>query len=347
MLTILKAQAAYLTAALLVAVSPAMLLSQDATEADDNAPAPTTAIKKRETTKFVRVLRDEYKSPVALQTATAKYVLKDEQGNVTLELFLESAIHVGDPAYYRGFNQRFKHYDAVLYELIAPEDRQIPNADSENLHPAQLLQQIVSDGLGFAHQIAEVNYKADNMIHSDLSPKEMAAARKKRGEDDFVLLADMFLDLVKQMNRNASAGEDDAEGETAAFDLELLSDPDGGVKIRRMLATTFNGADAATALRPTQHASIIRDRNGRAMKVLQEQLDKGKRRVALFWGAAHMPDFERQLILAYGVEPAGVNWRSAWDLRDGAVRRAPIETLIERTLRDVLGDALSEKDDTD
>ena len=40
-------------------------------------------IKRRERTQFVRIHYDEFREPLALQTATVKYVLKNDEGEVS------------------------------------------------------------------------------------------------------------------------------------------------------------------------------------------------------------------------------------------------------------------------
>ena len=297
-------------------------------------------IKKRKPTRFLRIEQDEFGEPVSLQTATAKYILND--GNrVKLEVYLESVVHIGDAAYYRGFNRRFKHYDTVLYELIAPKKRRIPESDNDKTHPLRLLQQVASEGLGFVHQLDEIEYDVEHMVHSDLSPKEMAAARVKRGEDEFTILADVVLHTLRKMNRDAL--KDDGEPKKKPreiLDFDVLSDPEGGVKIRRGLARSIASESPEMALFPSQAATLIDDRNDHAMVVFQKALDAGKRRIALFWGAAHMPDFEQRLMLDYGMELDSVHWRNAWDLRDGTVARAPLEAVLENSLRSVFDELL-------
>ena len=59
---------------------------------------------------------------------------------------------------------------------------------------------------------------------------------------------------------------------------------------------------------------LIQDRNETAMKVLAEQLRKGHRRVAIYYGAAHMPDFEKRLVADHDMQLAGTRWLTAWDL---------------------------------
>lgn len=368
-----------LTAPMLTApMLTALFLTSSSASADDTTTqGPAAKIDRREPTRFVRVRYDEFKSPVALQTASVKYILPGSNGENQLEVVLESVIHVGDRSYYREFNRRFRHYDAVLYELVAPAEKLIPDPNESKPHPLRVLQQLSAEGLGFASQIDEIDYKAANMVHSDLSPTELAAASKGRGEDQVTLLLEMFTEILRKRNlegeqaadpedapdspRDPARQEDrprpapnDPEDAAAAppLSLRVLSDPDGAVKIRRVLAAAFDKSPSLESmLRPSQLATLIKARNERALKVLQEQLDAGKRRIALFWGAGHMADFERQLVLAYGLQPAAITWRDAWDLRDGAVEFSPLESILEKSLRGSLKDAikglLRDEDDLD
>ena len=54
------------------------------------------------------------------------------------------------------------------------------------------------------------------------------------------------------------------------------------------------------------------------MDVLQRELERGSKRLGIFYGAAHMPDFERRLVLDFGLKKAGVEWRTAWNLRSSS-----------------------------
>ncbi|MDP7304806.1 MAG: hypothetical protein QGG09_16995, partial [Pirellulaceae bacterium] len=176
-----------------------MVTSVSADEASTNK-GSANKIDRRQPTRFIRVRYDEFKSPVALQTASAKYVLPGPNGKNQLEVVLEGVIHVGDRSYYREFNRRFRHYDAVLYELIAPPEKLIPNPNDKRPHPLRILQQVSAEGLGFASQIDEIDYEAPNMVHSDLSPAELARITKGRGEDQVTMLLEMFTDILRKRN---------------------------------------------------------------------------------------------------------------------------------------------------
>ena len=266
----------------LLLVSVAAASETAASETEEPQKAQVGTIQKRKPTEFIRVERDEYGNPVGLQTATARYWLQDDTGRVKLEVSLESVVHFADAAYYRGFDQRFRHYDAVLYELVAPEEKRIPKAADDGPNLGRLLQQITAGGLGFAYQMDAIDYQAKNMVHSDLSPAKMAELKRKRGEDEFTMLADLLLDLSRRLNQAASVGKLN-EKPSVELGLDVLVDPNGAVKLRRLLASAFDKGSPVASLNPAQAASLIQDRNERAMQVFQEQLDEGKRKVAFFW----------------------------------------------------------------
>ena len=59
---------------------------------------------------------------------------------------------------------------------------------------------------------------------------------------------------------------------------------------------------------------ILTDRNKVALGVLRKQLKGGKKNLAIFYGAAHLPDMEKRMIEKMGFERKGMRWVAAWDL---------------------------------
>src|SRR6476646_11467589 len=90
--------------------------------------------------EFIRIQRNENRDPVALQTAIAKYV--PAGGEKGVEIDLVAVVHIGEKAYYERLNKEFEKYDAVLYELVAPEGKK-PGTDGEmkSDNPIAMLQQ--------------------------------------------------------------------------------------------------------------------------------------------------------------------------------------------------------------
>ena len=64
-------------------------------------------------------------------------------------------------------------------------------------------------------------------------------------------------------------------------------------------------------------SAIITARNGKALDVLREQLELGFERIGIFYGVAHLPDFDKRLRADFGMEPVAVVWVDAWDLING------------------------------
>jgi hypothetical protein len=67
--------------------------------------------------KYLRVAY-ERQVPIALQTAIVRFAGSGEQ---TFVVDLVAAVHYADRGYFERLNRRFRDYDAVLYELVAPE----------------------------------------------------------------------------------------------------------------------------------------------------------------------------------------------------------------------------------
>jgi hypothetical protein len=56
---------------------------------------------------------------------------------------------------------------------------------------------------------------------------------------------------------------------------------------------------------------IIGDRNARCIEVLDREIADGKKKLGIFYGAAHFPDLERRL-LEKGFARVSTKWATAW-----------------------------------
>ncbi|HEV2949139.1 MAG TPA: hypothetical protein VGX70_17320, partial [Gemmataceae bacterium] len=164
---------------------------------------------------------------------------------------------------------------------------------------------------------------------ADLSPEQMAEAIQKRGDDPATLLLGFAADMLRQMNAREQAEKNQpkdkekppvANAPDSLEDLDIFSlilDQDGPKKLKRMLAEQLANIESPTnGLGPTLNNILIADRNEAAMKVFQKELAQGKKKIAIFYGAGHMPDFEKRLRLDFGLEKKNVQWLEAWDLED-------------------------------
>ena len=62
-----------------------------------------------------------------------------------------------------------------------------------------------------------------------------------------------------------------------------------------------------------QPTVIIHGRNEKCLRVLQEQLALGKKKLGVFYGAAHMEHMEHRLVEDLGWERVREEWVLAWD----------------------------------
>lgn len=284
--------------------------------------------REKKPTVFVRVERDEKGEPLALQTATVTYRNPDNPG---VEVDLVGVVHIGEGHYYRGLNRQLREYDVVLYELVAPEGtvpRKPEPGEKRSSNPVSMLQSFMKDALGVELQLEQVRYDRTNFVHADLSPSALREAMRKRGETPITLALGVALDMLRQMNKETARlqaekqrrrearerGEELPPAAEEQVDLfKLLLDPAGPSRLKRMMALQLARSDDG-AIGPTLGALLIEDRNAAAMKVLHQQLERGHGRIAIFYGAAHMPDFERRLQVELELQPVRTTWQEAWDL---------------------------------
>ncbi|HET6327275.1 MAG TPA: hypothetical protein VFG04_21515 [Planctomycetaceae bacterium] len=264
---------------------------------------------------YMRVRRDAHEHPIALETATGHYVSTDGKP-VTVDLI--GAIHIGDSDYYRRLNQRFRTYDKVLFELVMPEGQSLKGlGDHKSNHPVGMLQQSLPGILDLDYQLKAIDYTAKNFEHADLSPDQMAEAIRKRGDNGASIGIKIFFDILNQANRQSEAR---AKKGADFSELQLLSamfDPNRPLAFKKMFAEQMDLIGGlGTGLGSTLDTILVQDRNAAAMKVLKKEIDNGTRKIAIFYGAAHMPDFDRRLTEELKLKRESITWDSAWDLRD-------------------------------
>jgi hypothetical protein len=275
-------------------------------------PAPAAADKKdeaaAESPKFIRLRRDDSKKPVAMETAIVRYAAADRPG---VAVDLVGAVHVGDRAYYDELNKLFEKYDVVLYELVAPEGTKIPKGGRKepSTHPLGAMQEGMSTVLELQHQLSCVDYTKANFIHADMSPDEFNKRMTDRGESFF----QMFLRMMGQGMAQSAGG---TSGVNDASLLMALFSKDRATRLKVLMAEQFDGLDGQMAVFDGPEGStIITERNKKCFEVLGQQLKDGKKSIAIFYGAGHLPDMEKHLAADYGLQRQSEKWLSAWRLQ--------------------------------
>jgi hypothetical protein len=63
-------------------------------------------------------------------------------------------------------------------------------------------------------------------------------------------------------------------------------------------------------------SAILTDRNDACLKVLRAQRKAGKKHVAIFYGAAHLPDMATKLLKVDQLKAGETTWLTAWDMSE-------------------------------
>lgn len=291
---------------------------QPAVEGADRAAEATTDTEKdasqRPGEKWVRLLRDDGGEPLAMQTAVVRYVARqdaDESGDPVM-VDLIGAVHVGDRKYYENLNQRFEEYDAVLYELVAPEGTVVERGrGTSSAHPVGAIQNGLKSFLGLEHQLEHVDYTRENFVHADMSPERFSETMQKRGES--------FMQMYFRMLGQELARQSQQKAQGKYSDLELFSaffSKDRDRRLKIALAKQFEGMEGMlAAFGGPEGSTIITERNRVALEVLARQLELGKRKLGIFYGAGHLADMDERLRQEFQLEPVKATWLDAWDLR--------------------------------
>lgn len=299
------------------------------------ADAPTAekpGLAKAAPSQFLRLRRDKQGNPLALETATIRYRPATREGDVTVDLV--SVVHLGERHYYQKLNDLFEDYDVVLYELVAERGTRIPRGGWRATdNPLAMIQKIATTVLDLELQTDQIDYTRENFVHADLSPAEIAETVKKRGDDGLTLFLSIAADLLRQQNLKAQEPDRRPQkslSEEAGDVLALLTDSAAPSKLKRLMAEQLAALDSPDgALGKTLNTILIADRNQAAVKVLHKELARGKKKIAIFYGAGHMPDFEKRLRKELDLRPVSTQWQEAWDLR---LRERGLEEVLLRVL---------------
>lgn len=216
-----------------------------------------------------------------------------------IRLLLVGAVHIAEPEYWHTLQRILDQQDLVLYEAVAQGAKPLSAEDLKRLDALGALQRQFADALALGHQRDGLDYKRAHWKHADVT-------------------ADVLMEELAV--RKAGLPTDSALARTIAkmiFQGMKPADPAAAERARKTWRRLFGGmmARSGKLLRSFGAAQevILDFRNAAAMKVLAEELRPADpaRSVALFYGAAHLPDFAERLS-ALGFSCHGTEWVRAW-----------------------------------
>ena len=263
-------------------------------------PAVPAAAEKSD--QFIRFV-DDNDGGGKLQTAIASY--KNKAG---VKVHLVAAVHVADTPYYKDLTRTFEKYDALLYEMVKSKDVDVPAPDKRRTSAVSFIQQALKDVLELDYQLDAIDYSAKNFVHADLTYEEFERLQSERGESIFMLI---FQQMLREMGKPQNMQASDL---TVAELLVALTSPDRARHLKLMLGKQFdNIEDQLSGMDGPNGTVLVTERNKAAVAVLKKTIAKGQRNIGIFYGAAHMKGISKMLV-EMGFEPAGTEWRTAWDM---------------------------------
>jgi hypothetical protein len=251
-----------------------------------------------------------------LQTTVTSYQRAED--GVRVDLI--GAVHVGDGAYYAELQRLFRGYDALLFEMVGgapagPVEAREGGSGDPGSDLVAGLQMALKGVLGLEHQLERIDYGADNFVHADMTEEQFLQAQLEMGESLLTILLKMWLDGV----RRAMGGEVDTMElevpEMSVLDtLAVLAGPHRSTYLKHVMGPGLgDSGEMSLALEGDADDLLIVKRNVVAMEVLEREIAGGTKRLGLFYGAAHLPDFEERLV-GQGFEKVEEMWVTAWDV---------------------------------
>jgi predicted regulator of Ras-like GTPase activity (Roadblock/LC7/MglB family) len=242
-----------------------------------------------------------------METAIVRFAPAGDSRTPTVDLV--AAVHIADAAYYKQLNREFQAYDAVLYELVAPEGKRPKPGDHPSDNPLSMIQNGMKDILDLEFQLNGIDYTRKNMVHADMSPDEFAKSMRQRGESAWTIFGRILGYALAKQNQTGG----DVDG---AELLAAMFSKNRAMALKRLVAEQFQESeDALAALEGPKGSTLISGRNQVAIAVLRKEIAAGKIKIAIFYGAGHMPDFQKRLRDDFGMKPVSTRWLAAWNLK--------------------------------
>ncbi len=256
---------------------------------------------------YIRVKKTDEGRPSALQTAIVRFKGKQGSKYAGKVVDLVGVVHIGQREYYQELNKRLNKYDVVLYELVAPDGTRIRPEDLEKRRSLLASMQTgMKDMLNLDYQLELIDYLAKNFRHADMSPEEFVEDLERRGDSIWKMVARMMgAGLASQASTGGDAGM-----------LLAFFSSDRPKRMKQAMARQLVDIELVTAGIDDANGenTLIKGRNAKAFEILKEELDAGKQKIAVFYGAGHLPDMVERLETEFEMSPRKTTWLDAWDL---------------------------------
>lgn len=253
---------------------------------------------------YVRLEKGQSAKDAALQCAVAHFKAPGSD----VEVILYGVVHIADADYYARVQQDLNSYSVVLFEGVAP-GKEGPTEEDKGLGE---LQGAMGEMLGLTFQKDGIDYTQKNLVHADMNMDQLKEAMGGGSINPLGQLmgADQMKNMAPFMKMLATMGKAFMENNPAMRD-----------QMKMQMAQQLSRADMGAlqqGLGEKAAEAILYKRNAVVLEKLEQQLQTTKSgTVAIFYGAAHMPDLEAHLA-EKGWTRSSKRWMSAWTIGAGA-----------------------------
>ncbi len=200
-------------------------------------------------------------------------------------------------------------------------------------NPISQMQHFMKDTLNLSFQLDVIDYTKPNFVHADLDKETFEKMQADRGES-FEMMA--FKQIMKAMTDPDAQKDDQADAgqktdEVVDDLIKLVTRPDMERQIKLLVARQMTEMEIK-GMGLSDDSVILGERNKAAMKVLVDTLAQGKKKISVFYGAAHMPNLSER-VRAMGFKPVACDWKTAWDLTIRQDQPSAVETLLREAVK--------------
>lgn len=290
-------------------------------------PASATRTEDRavEPAKFMRFVDDGHAGG-KFEAAAVTY---RNAAGVTVRLV--GAIHIGEKSYYDTLNRSFENDDAVLYEMVKPKESGLPEPGQKSDNPINQFQHVLKDVLDLDFQLDDIDYSKPNFVHADMDAETFQKMQEERGETFQELILKQLMKAFTHPPETKQTDEADSDKMLDSL-VEMLTRPDMERQIKLGVARQLDKVEnSAMGLDGPNGSVILTERNKVALKVLDDTIASGKKKISIFYGAAHLPDMAKGL-REKGFTPVQTDWLTAWDLTIRPDQPSAAEKLLKELI---------------
>lgn len=277
-----------------------------------------------------------------LQVATRRFAPRSGNGP---SIWLVGVAHVGESNYYSQVQALLDQQQRVLYEGVRADDTSprnpgaIRRRSSEELDNS--LQGTMAKSLGLVFQLTAIDYNRAHFQNSDLSiPQlqrliEKAPTATQPAEDS----EDAKIQFAMLMQAMQEGSWLNGFAKTLMAFVQASTSLQAVAKLALIEVTSTVGGDlqALAAASPGMKSLLevlVDARNEQVMRDLRDWMKSSAshQSVAVFYGAAHMQDFQSRLEQQLRYKPVEEKWLTAFSVDPEAAGLGPTEEKMVRSL---------------